>query len=394
MFVDTFIPVTGSEYDGGVANQLAGCRYDPGLLRPYKDARGRKCVTVNTGRTEFDKETQEYKPVYENRLISDLVREGVESPVFNATSLRKDEWIMLDRVVLKATRQRLRAWADLAAANTFGGFDGMSKMILEHEAMTDPGDAIVDMDGITEGRTDNPKFQLEGLPLPIIHSDFWFTSRRLAVSRNSGTPLDSTMAEAAGRRVAEMIEKITIGVTDLSAFVGGADPAPYGQTPGIYGYTTHPLRIQTTMTTPTGTNPNVILADVLAMRDLAYAQNFYGPFMLYHSNDWDAYLDNDYYVTSGTPSVTLRNRLRMIEGINDVRRLDFFNDTLTMLLVQMTGDVCRAVNGMDIRTVQWPSVGGMRLNFKVMCINVPQIRGSYVGQSETQVAGIVHAIAE
>src|SRR5690606_24326448 len=103
------------------------------------------------------------------------------------TSLRKDEWIQLDQVVLRAARARLRAWSDLASANTFGGFNGMAKLILEHETMSDPGEASVDFDGLTDGRTDAPKFQLEGLPLPITHSDFWFSSRRLAVSRNTGT---------------------------------------------------------------------------------------------------------------------------------------------------------------------------------------------------------------
>ena len=57
-----------------------------------------------------------------------------------------------------------------------------------------------------------------------------------------------------------------------------------------------------------------------------------------------------------------------------------------MIMVQMTPDVARAVNGMDITTVQWESVGGMRLNFKVMAIQVPQLRADYDGR-----CGIVHA---
>jgi hypothetical protein len=313
-----------------------------------------------------------------------MIDNGVPVPIANATSLRKDEWIQLDRAVLRAARQRLRAWSDLESRNSFGGFNGMSKMILEHETMSDPGEAVVDMDSLTPGRTDEPKYQLEGLPLPITHSDFWFSSRRLAVSRNTGTPLDSTMAEAAGRRVAEMIEKTLVGtVTGVQYGVA----ANYGQTPQVYGYTNHPLRTtKTDLTTPTGTNPNSTLADVLAMRDLAYDNYMYGPYMLYHSTDWDTYLDNDYYVTSGTPSQTLRNRLRAIDGIIDVRRLDFLTDTFTLVLVQMTPDVCRAINGMEITTVQWESQGGMRVNFKVMAIKVPQIRADYNGNS-----GIIHA---
>lgn len=375
MFVDY---VLNGQGHGEVGEQLAGCRYDPGLLRPYIGKNGRKYVTVNTGRTE------DGKPVYEARLVTDMMNAGIPIPVANATSLRKEEWIELDRVVIKAARQRLRAWTDLEAASSFGGFNGMAKMILEHETMSDPGEAVVDMDALTPGRTDSPKFQLEGLPLPITHSDFWFSSRRLAVSRNTGTPLDTTMAEAAGRRVAEQIEKTLIG-TVTGVTYGTA--ANYGNAPTVYGYLTHPNRItKTNLTTPTGSNPAATVADVITMRELAYTAKYYGPFMLYHSPDWDAYLDNDYYALATTgmasPSQTLRQRIRAIEGITDVRRLDFLSaNTFTMILVQMTSDVARAVNGMELTTVQWETMGGMRVNFKVMCIKVPQLRADFNGNT-------------
>ena len=384
MFVD-FIQ-NGRAY-GEVGSQLAGCQYDPGMLRPYIDKHGQRCVTINAG-MRYNHNTGKYEPHQKKVLISDLQARGINSPVFNATSLRKEEWLQLDTVVLRAARQRLRAWSDLAAANSFGGFNGMSKMILEHETMSDPGEAIVDMDGLTSGRTDAPKFQLEGLPLPITHSDFWFSARRLAVSRNTGTPLDTTMGEAAGRRVAEMIEKTYIGVETgityggASTYVGG-----YGRTSSVYGLTNFPSRLtKTNMTVPTGSNPEATVADVLAMRNSLYGNKFYGPFMVYHSTDWDLYLDNDYARLGGNnANMTLRDRLRAIEGITDVRRLDFLTSTFTMILVQMTADVARAVNGMDITTVQWESQGGMRVNFKVMCIQVPQLRADFNGN-----CGILH----
>ena len=379
MFVDF---IQNGQGHGAVGEQLAGCRFDPGMLRPYLDSRGQKCVTINTGRVAGDG-----KPIYEKRTVAELLANGVSNPVFNATSLRKDEWIQLDSVVLRAARQRLRAWADLAAANTYGGFNGMSKTILEHETMSDPGEAIVDMDGLTEGRGDSPRYQLEGLPLPITHSDFWFSSRRLAASRNSGTPLDTTMAEAAGRRVAEMIEKTLIGV-ETGITYGSSTANGYGRASTVYGYTNFPDRItKTDLTTPTGSNPEAVVQDILEMRDLLYAQNFFGPFMLYHSTAYDIYLDNDYFRTGGTSAnQTLRERVQGIDGISGVRRLDFLTSGYVLIMVQMTADVARAVNGMDITTVQWESVGGMRLNFKVMAIQVPQLRADFAGN-----CGILHA---
>lgn len=366
---------------------------DPGYNRPYfaesGPNRGQKVVVLNTGRTRYDAKVGREVPVYREMPVANLQRRGISPLVFNATtSLRKQEWIMLDLVVLKAARERLRAWGDLAAANTYGGFNGMSKLILEHETMSDPGEAQIDMDALTEGRTDSPTYQLEGLPLPITHSDFWFGSRRLAASRTTGTPLDTTMAEASGRRVAETIEQLTIGT--LTGPTWGT-AASYGRTPQVYGYTNFTNRnTKTNLTTPTGSNPEVTLADVLAMRSQLYSDRFYGPYMLYHSTDWDVYMDNDYARLGGNnASMTLRDRLRKIEGIQDVRRLDFLRSStnpFTLLMVQMTSDVARAVNGMDITTVQWESMGGMRVNFKVMCIMVPQLRADFNGN-----CGIVHA---
>jgi hypothetical protein len=390
MFQDFVLNGQGHGEVGQVMNEV---RFDPGMLRPYID-QGQKCVTINTGRSRLN-DNGELEPIFEKVRVGDLMSAGIHSPVFNATSLRKEEWIRLDEVVLRAARSRLRAWSDLASANTYGGFNGMSTMILEHETMSDPGEAVVDMDGLTDGRQDSPKYQLEGLPLAITHSDFWFSQRRLAVSRNRGTPLDTTMAEAAGRRVAEMIEKTLIGVETGITYGGTSGTPTYGRTSSVYGYINFPDRLtKMNLTTPTGSNPNATVADVLAMRDQLYNANFYGPYMLYHSTDWDQYLDNDYAFSTGTgvstPNKTLRNRLREIEGIQDVRRLDFLtaanSHAFTMIMVQMTQDVCRAVDGLGITTVQWESQGGMRVNFKVMTIQVPQLRADYNGNT-----GILHA---
>lgn len=411
MFVDNYVGARG--HGGDVINHFTGRTFDPGMRRPYLDRYDRPRVTVNTGR--WTVERGERRQVKESVLVRDLVLEGKLPPVFNATALRKEEWLHLDTVVLRAARYRLQAWGDLAKANSFGGFNGMAKTILEHETMSDPGAAFVDMDGLSQGTGDAPLFQLEGLPLPITHSDFSYAARQLAISRNSSTPIDTVSGEAAGRRVAESIERVTIGNNTgisyggLSTHFGG-----YGRTSAVYGYTNFTARLtKTNITTPTGTNSATTLSDVLAMRNQLYASKFYGPFMLYHSPDWDPYMDNDYYAITASgavaPTKTLRERLRAIEGIQDVKRLDMLFSTLittdttsssyrgpgqegvasaatfNLIMVQMTPDVARAVNGMDITTVQWEERGGMKLSFKVMAIQVPQLRADYYSN-----CGILH----
>lgn len=399
MFLDTakteFI-LNGSA-QGEVGQQLIQHRFDTGLMRPWIDDQGRHVVTVNTGK-KVPRKLQDGQfirnaagevdlfPEKKKVLISDFVANGLT--INGPTSLRKLEWVMFDRVVIQAARERLRAWSDLSAANSFGGFDGMSKLILEHEQMSDVGEAFVDFDGMTEDSDAEHEFQLQGLPLPLTHAGFKIGARRLAVSRNTGTPLDTTKAEQAGRRVAESVEKTLIGT--VTGPIYGGTPVSYGTTPQVYGYTNFPNRLTYTgVTQPNGTNAPTTNGDVLHMLEVLRNQNFYGPFMLYHSTDWDQYMDNDYYVSGGNnPGLTLRNRLRQIEDIVDVRRLDFLKSAtnpFTLLLVQMTADVARAVNGMDITTVQWQTHGGMQLHFKVMCIQVPQLRCDYYNR-----CGIMH----
>ncbi len=387
MFVDSYISTPGSSYEGGVVNLFAGRRFDAGYKRPYLDKYDRPCVTVNTGRWTVEK--GEKVPLRQKVLISSLPNHMFD-PVWNATSLRKEDWIMLDTNILRSTRQRLRAWDDLMSMNPFGGFNGMAKMLLEHETMSDPGEAVVDMDGLASTRGDSPLFQLEGLPLPITHSDFWYSERRLAISRNSDTPLDSVSGEAAGRRIGERVEQTTIGTVDgisygaTGALTGGG---AYSRTSAVRGYTNFSLRnTKTDLTVPTGSNPEATVQDVLEMRETMFLDGFFGPYMIYHSTSYDQFLDNDYARLGGdNASMTLRDRLRRIEGITDVRRLDYLTSGYQLLMVQMTPDVARAVNGLDLTTVQWPSKGGAQLNFKVMCIWVPQIRADYSGR-----CGIVH----
>lgn len=362
--VQTDFLTPGGGGSGSVAERLVANQMNVSALRPYVAENGRSYVT-NGRRLE---------------------------PTANAATLRKDEWIHFDRTVIKAARSRLKAWTDLATmSGTFGGFNGMGTMVLEQEAMSDPGEAFTDFDGLAQGRADAPVFQLEGLPLPITHCDFFFSSRRLAISRRMGTPIDSAMAEAAARRVAERVERTTIG--SLPGVALDTNSGDYGRPPRIYGYTNFPERItKTDVTAPTasGWDPSTLIDDVLDCLEALYDANHYGPFMVYHSTDWTKYLDNDYYrmETSGAvaPTKTLRNRIREIDGITDVKRLDFLRNTFTLLFVQMTPEVARAVNGLAITPVQWETMGGMRLNFKVMCIHVPQLRADFYGNT-----GILHA---
>lgn len=340
---------------GNVAATLMANNFDPRSLRPFLGADGHSYATV--------------------------IRNGVQTVerlTQNAATLRKDEWIQLDTAIVKAARARLKVVADLRGAGLqYSIPNGMGHTVLQTEKMSDAGEAALSMDGLRETKGDRPHFDITNLPLPIAHSDFGFSARQVAASRNGGSPLDVSMAEQAARKVAEQIEQLTIGTLAAYAFAGGT----------IYGLINHPSINTKDVTDPTETlwTPATLVNEVLAMKLQSQQDYHYGPWMLYTSPSWDVYLDDDYSTAKGDN--TLRERLKKIEGIQDIRTLDYLTG-YKIILVQMTSDVIRMIVGMEITTLQWESKGGMQLNYKVMGILVPQIRADFNGN-----CGIVYGAA-
>lgn len=348
--------ILNGQAQGDIASALLSNGMDAGVLRPYRG---------DDGKGTFITMQIDGKP----RAVQ----------ISNATaSLRKDDWKLLDQAVVKAAKPRLKAVADLLGMGLqFNIPNGMSKTVLETESQSDISGAEVSMDGLRQSNADQPYYELTNLPLPIIHKDFDFSARHVAVSRNSNTPLDVSSAELAGRRCAETAEQMLIGTYGSYAYGGGT----------IYGYTNFPSRLTKTMTSPeaSGWVPKTTLTEVLEMKDQAVDAYHYGPYKLYASTAWDVYLDGDYSDNKGDN--TLRERLEKITGIESCETLDYLSTSgaYVMVLVQMTSDVVREVVGMNLQTVQWETKGGMQMNFKVMMIMVPQLRADYNGNT-----GIVH----
>lgn len=353
----------GAGGQGDVAQKILanGGRLDPGSMRPYFDKNGQAFVTVYMGHGDPNN-PQSYQKV----------------PVRYAT-LRRDEWKRLDQALLPYSDFRLGGYQDLVDNNlTFDLGNGMGTTVFEYHDVSDAMEAEMTMDGITKSQGDRPEYGTGYLPLPIIHADYEINARVLAASRNLGQPLDTTGAERATRKVNEKLE--TLFFTDTTYTYGGGT---------IYSYLNHPDRNQVSLTQTwdvSGKTAKEILADVISMKQAALDARHYGPFSLYVSSNYETVLDDDYDV-SGQSTQTIRDRILKVNGINSVKVVDTLPDD-TVLLVQMTSDVVRIVRGMGLQNVQWQTQGGLALKFKVMTIQVPQIRSDQDGHS-----GIVHLAA-
>ena len=345
--------VKGAQIGGDPSDRLLAANGDVGVLRPFLHTDGNSYITHTSN---------------QGRVETEMLRN-------TTATLRKDDWKIMDDAVVKAATRRLKLVSQLRGKGlTFTIPQGMGKTILETETQSEVNDATISMDGIREGLNDRPEFEPSSLPLPITHKDFQFSARQILVSRNGGSPLDTTSMELSGAKVAEGVEKLALGRVSTYTFGGGS----------VYGLLNYPSRMTRTITSPVaaGWVAQTFLTDIMQMRLQSTGTGYhFGPWTLFVSPNWDLYLDGDFKAASDR---TLRERCLAVNGISDIITLDYMQN-YDVLLIQETTDVMRLVIGMDITTLQWDTLGGMQKNFKVMTIVVPQPRAD-----QNSRCGIVH----
>lgn len=362
--VNMDVVLNGRSY-GDVAGKFQSSgRLDIGSYKPFIGSDGRAYVTVYKGGDPSKKESYITRPINTN------------------ATLRRDEWKQLDEALVAAKRYRLGGIEDLRANGlVYNLGNAMGTTVLEWHDVSDNMEAILTMDGVTRSPNDRPKFQTNYLPIPILHVDYEINARELEASRKLGNPLDTTMAEMAARRINEKLENMLF--TDVTYAYGTADDRSRNK---IYGYLNHPDRNTVSMGTAwdasatTGAN---IVDDVnKKMKQALIDARHYGPYMIYIPTNYETTLDDDYDAT--TPGTTIRERIMKIGGIKGIKVIDSLPAD-NVLMVQMTPDVVRLINGFDLTNVEWGTEGGMLTKYKVMSIQVPQIRSDQNGRS-----GICH----
>lgn len=356
---------------GAIAEEVlnSGGRLNVGTMKPFTGKDGKSYIQIFKGGSADPSDPKSYSIL--------------PSPNVNAATLRRDEWKTLDEAVMNIAETRLGGVQDLVAKGlTYDVGNGMGSTVLEWHDVSDALTAEATMDGVARAKNDAPVYQTNYLPLPIIHADYEINSRLLASSRSLGFAIDTTMAERAARKVNLLLEEMLF--TDTTYAWGTADDRSRNS---IYSYLNHPDRNLVTLATygawsSSAATGATILASVIAMKQASLDAYHHGPWHLYIPSAYETVLDEDYDTT--TPGTTIRDRIMKISGIEKIQVVD----TLTaanVLLVQMTKNVVRLVRGMGIQNVEWTSEGRFLTNYKVMTIQVPQIRSD-----QNSKTGIVH----
>ena len=324
---------------------------------------GQGGLSVDNYRPFIGKDNRSYK----NMIVGNAVK---SVPINVNAALRRDEWKILDEAVLKIARERLGGFQDVISRGlTYNLTNAMGRTVLEYHDVDDPGEANLSMDGLTRNPNDAPSYGTNYIPLPIVHSDFTFNERLLQNSRNMGESIDTTLVEAATRRVLEKLEDMLF--TNITYGYGGGT---------IYSYLNHPDINTVTITTNWDASAKTaaqIVSQVRQMKQALINANHFGPYIIYIPTDYETVMDDDYTTEHFQ---TIRERIMKVSGIVDVKVVDRLT-TDNVIMVSLTSDVVRIINGFAPRVVQWSSQGGMLHNFKVMAIQVPQIRSDQDGNS-------------
>jgi uncharacterized linocin/CFP29 family protein len=365
---------------GPSAQRLIANYGDLGALRPYAGADGRAYVTVQA-RDPYGTPVWQDKDrgfvVNARPDIADLLGSEprlvpyLQEYVTNAPALlRREDWLMIDRAVIFAAKQRLRLWNEIYGRNPYNIPNGFAVTAIQHGIATGDNDAIISMDPVRKSQRARPILDTVIIPLPTIHSDGNFTAREIAVSRNSGMPLDTTPISLSARKVAEVVEALCVGTTTY-AYAGG----------NIQGITNFTQRASGAVTAPTGSNGGTTISELVGMMKALQDKFYYGPYIVFYSNNWNNYLDLDYNTTYPTGE-TVRARILRIDGISGLMNLDYLPTTkYKLVMVQMTEDVIQGVQGMPFTTVQWEEQGGYEQCFKVVTISLPRLRYDYNGNT-------------
>lgn len=353
--------------DGPSLFKLIDSEGDAGILRPFLDRDGRSCVSLMNAKTG----KRETVLCEQHRMLRNTT-----------ATLPHEVWLDIDQAVTRAAQKRLRAVADLRSAGlTYNVPNGFAVMALMSQRASRIGTAYVGMDPTEQGGKDRPVIDNVLLPLPCIWANWGFGARELAVSRRGGLPLDTAAAEDSARACAEMAEKMLIGNSDY-------DQYQYVANAKIWGLTDFTSRVTFTITDPSssGWTGDTLVNELLAARQSLIGVKKYGPYMIYLSPSWAQYLDDDYAAaTAGTTTtITIRERVLKIAGFSEIRELDYLTGW-DILIVQMESETVREVIGMEWTPVQWEEQGGQSLNWRIVGIQVPQIRADYDGN-----CGIAH----
>ncbi len=378
---NSFVHPDGSLVVGNESaqDQISGpMKWQPGLSQPFVEdrpnhsMRGRQCVVIQQG-LKYNRQSEQYEPNYK-QFPTELLRRkrGVNAAVWNVTSLPRMVWVKMKKDAVEVHRQPLVYWAAIRARSVTEGVDPYRSVTFEYEAISDPGEAIEDMDVVSDGRTDSPVSKIRSQPIPVQYMNWHLSDRLLRINENNGRPYTSMMNRFAARRIAELVEDGALGTrTGLTFGTRSGDSAvAHDGTSTNYGGATLTSRITSTaLTKPdtVGWTPETAYNEFLALAQVMRNNYFFGPFTLTLTSDWFKYINRQFSVAGGNNAgETLLTMLNKVPEFDDILIAPRWTSTFQAFLTQLREETVSAYDAFGPVLVQWDGLGGARRNFRTM----------------------------
>lgn len=294
------------------------------------------------------------------------------------STLRKDEWENLDRIVVGTGKELMPGVMDLRGGTGTLRTVSVATSIAQYSRMSQMPGASFSMNPLAEGERGRLDFTIAGVPIPFCFGDFQLDIRTLTASRQLGEGLDVSQAAEASYQVSLAWETmLMLGTPSIAV----ADRV--GDLSTIYGYTTHPSR-------NTGSAPGAwddaangyvnIINTVTNMIAALRADRFYGPYWLYVSDEQFTQMSAVNVNTDRTAmSMVMANPL--IDRVRNSPRLADGN----VVLVDPQPRSVQWVEAFSVRPVEWDEKGGLGTNFRVIGAGAPLIKTTSDGQ-----CGVAH----
>lgn len=286
--------------------------------------------------------------------------------------LLKDDWLDVDDRVLRVAEERLKITSSLLDAGLSYDVGGIGATQSEWQREGDLTPATLSMEPDSMDNRDILQYDLQVVPIPVIHKDFRLGLRQMEATKRMGSNIDMANVEAAARKVARGIEDLVVFGLPNGTTIGGMN---------LYGVTTHPDRITGTAAGNWATDIDAIYETVLNMLQAADNIHRYGPFELFVSAGLSLPLYNFYNDGSGQ---TVKARLEQLDQISKITVSDSIPNG-DLVLIQMEVNTIDLAIAQQLITIEWDERGGLNHNYKILAALAPRIKPDANGE-----LGIVH----
>lgn len=305
-------------------------------------------------------------------LASDADRRRIRA---NA-SLPKQAWVGIEDAVYPAMDDVLTIAADLRSAGLTIE-ESVDNKVTEWHKQDYDATATISMEPTTETDEGNVEYDLDGSPMPLIHSDFSIGFRDSGEGEISTQDIETLNAEGSGRAVAEAVERLILYGWEPT--IGGEDLGGTQDGYSMYGLTNHPS-IHTGTLGDWLSNPEVIredLKDGMArdLKDDNFRPTDQGYWVYVGEGLEDVLDDPD---PEGTGDRLVRDRIENLNFVGNFKVSQYLDDDAA-LMFRPTSDVVDLAIALEEQVVQWEDP--FRDYFKTVMGFTPRVKDTLRGQS-------------